>query len=288
MEKHMDLASLFCMIGRHGPAVAVAVIAMVSVVAGFIIYRTVKGKRRKAEAGPGAGDVSGGSGSSSSQGATRDAVQPEKEPSPEREARSRVESTGTVTEDKTTEINIMEATMDNNEWITDGTDQVLPWIKPSSPQINPVSIEKSQASSSVNAACTYADVPPVNECEEDNTVPLSDEATETSKRVLAVQPMPQNVSVTFQIHYLTHSPYQKVAITGNHFDLGNWKDFVPLEKVKDGFWATVVNLPAESHVEWKFVIVERGEVCRWEECGNRFLDTGNRETLLVHKCWGFL
>ncbi|XP_023194656.1 starch-binding domain-containing protein 1 [Xiphophorus maculatus] len=191
-------------------------------------------------------------------------------------------------EDKTTEINIMEATMDNNEWITDGTDQVLPWIKPSSPQINPVSIEKSQASSSVNAACTYADVPPVNECEEDNTVPLSDEATETSKRVLAVQPMPQNVSVTFQIHYLTHSPYQKVAITGNHFDLGNWKDFVPLEKVKDGFWATVVNLPAESHVEWKFVIVERGEVFRWEECGNRFLDTGNRETLLVHKCWGFL
>ncbi|XP_054896695.1 uncharacterized protein stbd1 [Poeciliopsis prolifica] len=191
-------------------------------------------------------------------------------------------------EDKTTEINIMEATMDNNEWITDGTDQVLPWMKPSSPQIDPVSIENFQASSSVHAACTFADVPPVNECEEDNTVPLSDEATETSKRVLAVQPMPQNVSVTFQIHYLTYSPYQKVAITGNNFELGNWRDFVPLEKVKDGFWATVVSLPAESHVEWKFVIVERGEVCRWEECGNRLLDTGNRETLLVHKCWGFL
>ncbi|XP_014848891.1 PREDICTED: starch-binding domain-containing protein 1 [Poecilia mexicana] len=191
-------------------------------------------------------------------------------------------------EDKTTEINIMEATMDNNEWITDGTDQVLPWMKPPSSQINPVSIENVQVSSSVDVTCTHADVPPVNECEEDNTVPLSDEATEPGKRVLAVQPMPQNVSVTFQIHYLTHSPYQKVAIAGNHFELGNWKDFVPLEKVKDGFWATVVSLPAESHVEWKFVIVERGEVCRWEECGNRLLDTGNRETLLVHKCWGFL
>lgn len=101
MEKHMDLASLFCMIGRHGPAVAVAVIAMVSVVAGFIIYRTVKGKRRKAEAEPGAGDVSGGGGSSS-QGAPRDAVQPEKEPSPEHEAGSRVESTGTVTSERGT------------------------------------------------------------------------------------------------------------------------------------------------------------------------------------------
>ncbi|KAM4719552.1 uncharacterized protein stbd1 [Anableps anableps] len=190
-------------------------------------------------------------------------------------------------EDKTTEINIMEATMENNEWITDGTDQVLPWMKPSVLQINPVSIEHP-SSFPVDAACTNADVPPVHESEEANMVPPTDEATETGKRVLAVQPMPQNVSVTFRIHYLTHSPYQKVAITGNHWELGNWKDFVSLEKAKDGFWAAVVNLPVESHVEWKFVVVDRGEVCRWEECGNRLLDTGNRENLLVHKCWGLL
>lgn len=56
VERRVDLASLFCMIGRHGPAVALAVIAMVSVLAGFIIYRTVRrGKRRKATAD---GDVS--------------------------------------------------------------------------------------------------------------------------------------------------------------------------------------------------------------------------------------
>lgn len=57
VERRVDLASLFCMIGRHGPAVALAVIAMVSVLAGFIIYRTVRGKRRKATA-DGGGDVS--------------------------------------------------------------------------------------------------------------------------------------------------------------------------------------------------------------------------------------
>lgn len=190
-----------------------------------------------------------------------------------------------VKEEDKTEINIMEATMDNNEWLTDGTDQVLPWMKHSVPQINIVS-EHFHTSCPGDAVCTNADVPLVSESEETNMIPS--EATETGKRVLAVQPLPQNVSVTFQIHYLTHSPYQKVAITGNHWELGNWKDFVPLEKAKDGFWATVVSLPAESHVEWKFVIVDRGQVCRWEECGNRLLDTGNKENLLVHKCWGFL
>uniref|UniRef100_A0A3Q2NXD0 Starch-binding domain-containing protein 1 n=1 Tax=Fundulus heteroclitus TaxID=8078 RepID=A0A3Q2NXD0_FUNHE len=194
--------------------------------------------------------------------------------------------------DTTTEINIMEATMDHNEWITDGTDQDHPWVKPSIasvPQINPVFPEECiQSSFPVNTTCRNADVPPVNEDEQLNTVPSTDEPTETGKRVLAVQPMPQNVSVTFRIHYLTHSPYQKVAITGNRWELGNWKDFIPLEKAKDGLWATVVSLPAERHVEWKFVVMDRGEVCRWEECGNRFLDTGNGENLLVHKCWGLL
>lgn len=46
-ERRMDLASFFCMIGRHGPAVALAVVAVVTVLAGFYIYRTVTGRRRK-------------------------------------------------------------------------------------------------------------------------------------------------------------------------------------------------------------------------------------------------
>uniref|UniRef100_A0A3Q2DRS7 Starch-binding domain-containing protein 1 n=1 Tax=Cyprinodon variegatus TaxID=28743 RepID=A0A3Q2DRS7_CYPVA len=125
------------------------------------------------------------------------------------------------------------------------------------------------------------------EAKESNTFSPTDKLVESGKRVLTVHPMPQNVNVTFQTHYVTCTPFQKVAVTGNNQELGYWKDFIPLEKAKDGLWATVVSLPAESHVEWKFVVVDRGEVCRWEECGNRLLDTGNRENLLVHKFWGF-
>lgn len=82
VERRMDLASLFCMIGRHGPAVALAVIAMVSVLAGFIIYRNVRGKRRKAAAADG---------DDKCPGAERDAtvMQPSSE-----ESHSSAESTG--------------------------------------------------------------------------------------------------------------------------------------------------------------------------------------------------
>lgn len=88
----MDLASLFCMIGRHGPAVALAVIAMVSMVAGFIIYRTVRGKRRKATAGATSTD-------SDSRDAGAETLipldqEPEPEPSPE-VLRITADSTGT-------------------------------------------------------------------------------------------------------------------------------------------------------------------------------------------------
>lgn len=84
VERRVDLASLFCMIGRHGPAVALAVIAMLSVLAGFIIYRSVRGKRRKATAAAADGD-------SQSPGAERDTSVIR--PSPE-ETQSSVESTG--------------------------------------------------------------------------------------------------------------------------------------------------------------------------------------------------
>lgn len=193
-----------------------------------------------------------------------------------------------------TEISIMEATMDNNEWITDGNYQVLPWMNqpvslfaPNHTQPDSVSPEDHQSTSFANATCKDADVSPSSEVRQTRSLSPVNENVENGKKVVAVQPMPQSVSVTFRIHYLTHSPYQKVAITGNQQELGNWKEFIPLERAKNGLWAAVVSLPAESLVEWKFVVLDKGEVCRWEECGNRLLDTGYGDDLLVHKWWGF-
>ncbi|XP_069018297.1 enolase-phosphatase E1 [Embiotoca jacksoni] len=195
-----------------------------------------------------------------------------------------------------TEISIMEATMDHNEWITEGNYQVLPWMNPSVPYFAqnptkpepPPTEEHHDGSSPAVVACVDTDIPPSTEVGQPGSVFPLDANAENNKKVVAVQPVPQNVNVTFRIHYLTHLPYQKVAIAGNQQELGNWKDFIPLERAKDGLWSTVVSLPAESHVEWKFVVVDKGEVCRWEECGNRLLDTGYGDDLIVHKWWGFL
>lgn len=196
-----------------------------------------------------------------------------------------------------TEISIMEATMDHNEWIMDSTYQALPWMNLSATsfaqdqtQTNQPPTEERQCSSTVaDTTCTdTTDIQPSTEVRQTSTLFLVDESTENNKKVVAVQPMPQNVNVTFRVHYFTQSPYQTVAVTGNQEELGNWKGFVPLERSKDGHWATVVSLPTESIVEWKFVVVDKGEVCRWEECGNRLLDTGFGDDLLVHKWWGRL
>ncbi|KAE8284886.1 Starch-binding domain-containing protein 1 [Larimichthys crocea] len=193
-----------------------------------------------------------------------------------------------------TEISIMEATMDNNEWITESNYQVLPWLGLSASsfvqdqtKINQLPTEECQyISAGTDTTCIdTTDIPPSTE---DIALSLVEENTENNKKVVAVQPMPQNVNVTFRVHYFTQSPYQTVAVTGNQQELGNWKEFIPLERAKDGHWATVVSLPAESNVEWKFVVLDKGEVCRWEECGNRLLDTGYGDDLLVHKWWGLL
>ncbi|TKS84247.1 Starch-binding domain-containing protein 1 [Collichthys lucidus] len=193
-----------------------------------------------------------------------------------------------------TEISIMEATMDNNEWITESNYQVLPWLGLSASsfvqdqtKINQLPTEECQyiSAGTDNTCIDTTDIPPSTE---DIALSLVEENTENNKKVVAVQPMPQNVNVTFRVHYFTQSPYQTVAVTGNQQELGNWKGFIPLERAKDGHWATVVSLPAESNVEWKFVVLDKGEVCRWEECGNRLLDTGYGDDLLVHKWWGLL
>lgn len=178
-----------------------------------------------------------------------------------------------------TEISIMEATMDNNEWITDSNYQVLPWMK----------INQHPFDGCCTATVTTgSEIPPSSEVRQTSSLSLADENMENNKKVVAVQPMPQNVNVTFCVHYHSKSAYQTVAVTGNQPELGNWKEFIPLEKAKDGHWITVVSLPVESHVEWKFVLLDKGEVSRWEECGNHLLDTGCGDDLLVHKWWGHI
>lgn len=165
-----------------------------------------------------------------------------------------------------TEISIMEATMDANEWITEGGPPLPPWLRPS-PPAPPTEAPPSAA-------------PPRA------APPSPDETAEPHKRVVAVPPMPQHANVTFRVHYRTQSPHQTVAVTGDRPELGAWAEFVPLEKVREGHWSGVVSLPTEVRVAWKFVVLDKGEVWRWEECGNRLLDTGLGEDVVVHEWWG--
>ncbi|XP_078532513.1 starch-binding domain-containing protein 1 [Lissotriton helveticus] len=106
------------------------------------------------------------------------------------------------------------------------------------------------------------------------------------RKIAAVTPMPQNVSVKFRVHYITHSDSQLIAVTGNHESLGEWDVFVPLKPDKDGFWSDSVLLPGDSSVEWKFVMVESGKIRRWEECNNRSLKTGHDDAE-AHQWWGY-
>ncbi|XP_004430911.1 PREDICTED: starch-binding domain-containing protein 1 [Ceratotherium simum simum] len=105
------------------------------------------------------------------------------------------------------------------------------------------------------------------------------------KSVVAMSSGSRQVSVRFQVHYITSTGVQFIAVTGDHESLGRWNTYIPLQYSKDGFWSHSVSLPADTAVEWKFVVVENGEVTRWEECSNRFLETGH-EDKVVHKWWG--
>ncbi|XP_019479021.1 PREDICTED: starch-binding domain-containing protein 1 isoform X1 [Hipposideros armiger] len=106
-----------------------------------------------------------------------------------------------------------------------------------------------------------------------------------TKRGAAMSSESQQVSVRFQVHYITSKGMQFIAVTGDHERLGRWNTYIPLQKSKDGLWSRSVSLPANVVVEWKFVVVENGEVTRWEECSNRLLETGHKDKM-VHKCWG--
>ncbi|KAJ8338940.1 hypothetical protein SKAU_G00357260 [Synaphobranchus kaupii] len=186
-----------------------------------------------------------------------------------------------------TEINIMEATMDYNEWMNGGS----------------VEMNKSISSSGKgpNGAAGLGDAGTAEQCRQESadsnlakisvakepgaTLALFDGGS-ASKRSAAVRPTPQTVAVSFCVHYITHSPLQLLAVAGNQQELGNWERFLPLRRAKDGFWANSIALPADSHVEWKFVVAENGRIRRWEECKNRRLQTGCEEVIHLHKWWG--
>ncbi|XP_069482425.1 starch-binding domain-containing protein 1 [Ambystoma mexicanum] len=116
--------------------------------------------------------------------------------------------------------------------------------------------------------------------------PKSLEGDSRMRKIAAVTPMPQHVSVKFRVHYITHSDSQLIAVTGNHESLGEWEVYVPLQSDKDGFWSDAVLLPVDSSVEWKFVMVDNGKIKRWEECGNRSLKTGHDDAE-AHQWWGY-
>ncbi|TSK72004.1 Starch-binding domain-containing protein 1 [Bagarius yarrelli] len=200
------------------------------------------------------------------------------------------------------EINIMESIMDSNEWLSTGPPDTrdLPWL--------------TQTQS--KAGCELkADVPSVSstggfgfpaeemmshqektdmshqettDLVDTTTAVAKDEMDLLNKRVGTVLPMPQLVQVSFRVHYITHSPKQILAVTGNQQELGSWESFVPLRSVEDGFWFCTVSLPLDSQVEWKFILVEEGKIQRWEECENRcFTVTGQEEEIHLNKNWGY-
>ncbi|XP_029782965.1 starch-binding domain-containing protein 1 [Suricata suricatta] len=105
------------------------------------------------------------------------------------------------------------------------------------------------------------------------------------KKVVAESSESQQVSIRFQIHYITSTGGEFVAVTGDHERLGGWNTYIPLQHSKDGLWSQSVSLPADKVVEWKFVVVDGGKITRWEECSNRFLETG-REDKVVQGRWG--
>ncbi|XP_017573483.2 uncharacterized protein stbd1 [Pygocentrus nattereri] len=214
------------------------------------------------------------------------------------------------------EINIMEAIMDSNEWLSTGPPDTreLPWLtqaqsntgygfKTNTSLVPPVTSNATDISWLKPAPASTSHGPVAEESQspqektegfvvapEDTVVGVAnDEEDFLNKKVAAVSPMPQMVRVSFRVHYVTHSPSQLLAVTGSQQELGAWESFFPLQRVEDWFWANTITLPTENQVEWKFVLVEDGKIRRWEECGNRhLLVMGQEEEIRLDKCWGYM
>ncbi|XP_028829836.1 uncharacterized protein stbd1 [Denticeps clupeoides] len=178
-----------------------------------------------------------------------------------------------------TEINIMEATMDDNEWlnITDSNKNLL------SMPVSNVCGGSAVAEESHRRKNNQEE-------SESGILDAPREAPEDEqgiKQVATVSPMSQTVQVNFCVHYITGSLNQFIAVTGSHQQLGGWTSFVPLKKSKHWIWSNTVTLPVESQIEWKFVLVEDSRICRWEECDNRSLTlSGTDEIVHLQKWWG--
>ncbi|XP_055754304.1 uncharacterized protein stbd1 [Salvelinus fontinalis] len=193
------------------------------------------------------------------------------------------------------EINIMEATMDYNEWMTVSVTDAegnadTPWVRISHSSDCSAEAEHHPTETQHNADDSTMTETPTSKVKETETTPVSRDGDLQENKMAAVLPNePHAVQVRFCIHYNTLSPRQELAVTGNQPVLGSWKGFVPLERGQDGFWASWVALPAEKLVEWKFVLVENGEIQRWEESENRHLETGHGGGAVnLDRWWGFL
>lgn len=100
----------------------------------------------------------------------------------------------------------------------------------------------------------------------------------------------KTLKVRFRVHYVTHCLRQTLAVTGNHHNLGAWKSFVPMKTEKHGFWVCTIIFPISIQVEWKFILVEDGEIVRWEECENRQLEVsrnGEDKEIQLYCTWGY-
>ncbi|KAB5549132.1 hypothetical protein PHYPO_G00063790 [Pangasianodon hypophthalmus] len=213
------------------------------------------------------------------------------------ESKGKIEVTPADESQKKNEISIMEAIMDNNEWLSTGPPDTrdLPWLTPTPSKtaygfkadisLSPVRDTTSLGlpAEEVMSHQDKTDVP-----EDTTTGVAKDEGDLLNKKVGTVLPMPQLVQVSFKVHYITHSPNQILAVTGNQQELGSWESFVPLRSVENGFWFCTISLPLDSQVEWKFILVEEGKIRRWEECENRyFAVTGQEEEIHFNKNWGY-
>lgn len=200
------------------------------------------------------------------------------------ERKDRTDVASSDVSQKKNEISIMEAIMDSNEWLSTGPPDTrdVPWLTPtpSKPGYGASFVLPAEMMMSHQGK---ADMP-----EDATTGVTKDEGDLLNKKVRTVLPVPQLVQVSFRVHYITHSPNQVLAVTGNQQELGSWESFVPLRSIENGFWFCTISLPLDSQVEWKFILVEEGKIRRWEECDNRyFAVTGQEEVVHLDKNWGY-
>ncbi len=94
-------------------------------------------------------------------------------------------------------------------------------------------------------------------------------------------------TVTFNVNRSTYFG-QNVFVVGNVPELGNWNpsNAVPLGTANYPIWDGSVTFPANTTVEYKYIIIENGTVI-WENGGNRTLTTPNSGTISTSDSWQY-